>query len=92
MARKNKPGYIIYEDFNPRIKHLRKENRYSKAYVAKCIGINHLTYTRYELNINEMPADILIRFCKFYNVSADYFLRISDVRKPFKCKHEIKLK
>jgi transcriptional regulator with XRE-family HTH domain len=31
-------------------------------------------YARYERGANEMPIRHLVTLCRFYNVSADYFL------------------
>lgn len=42
-------------------------------------------YARYERSANEMPIRHLITLCKFYNVSADYFLDTApDKRRPQK--------
>ncbi len=61
-----------------RIKELRELNEYSKAAVAKLIGINQRTYNNYENGDCELPADILIKLSKLYNVSCSYLLELSD--------------
>ncbi len=61
-----------------RIKELRELNEYSKAAVAKLIGINQRTYNHYENGDCELPADILIKLSKLYNVSCSYLLELSE--------------
>ena len=42
------------------------------------LGVAQTTYSQYELEKRPMPIDYLVALCKFYNVSADYMLGLSD--------------
>lgn len=58
------------------LRELREDNDLTQAQVAKVLGIKQQVYSRYELGIRELPISLLIKLCKFYNVSADYILRL----------------
>lgn len=61
-----------------RIKELRELYEYSQVYVAKQLGINVRTYCHYEIGDRELPSSILIKLSKFYGVTCNYLLNISD--------------
>lgn len=46
--------------------------------VANHLGITQQVYSRYELGINEMPIRYLVALCRFYGVSADYLLGLTQ--------------
>ena len=52
--------------------------------VAKMIGCSQTTYSRYETGITDVPNDILDKLADIYNVSTDYILWRTDIKKPYK--------
>lgn len=60
------------------IKDLRTDNDFTQTQLAEFLGITQQVYSRYERGINEIPIRHLIALCKFYKVSADYILGLSD--------------
>ena len=60
--------------FTDMIRGLREDNDLTQAQVAEVLGTSQTMYARYERGANEMPIRHLVTLCKFYNVSADYFL------------------
>lgn len=42
------------------------------------LGIAQTTYSQYERGKRPLPIDCLIALCKFYKVSADFILGLSD--------------
>lgn len=60
--------------FIKKIRDLREDNDLTQEQIAKVLGTSQTMYARYERGANEMPVRHLITLCKFYNVSADYFL------------------
>ncbi len=62
------------ERFLNRLRGLREDNDLTQTQVANVLGTSQTMYARYERGANEMPLRHLITLCKFYNVSADYFL------------------
>lgn len=60
--------------FIDKVRGLREDNDLTQDQVAKVLGTSQTMYARYERGANEMPIRHLVTLCKFYNVSADYFL------------------
>lgn len=61
-----------------RIRELRQDNDLSQQQIADILGVAQTTYSQYELYKRPMPIEYLVALCKFYNVSADYMLGITD--------------
>lgn len=71
--------------FTEKLRGLREDNDLTQAQVAAVLGTSQTMYARYERGANEMPIHRLTVLCRFYNVSADYFLGTEpDPRKPQK--------
>ena len=60
--------------FIDKLRGLREDNDLTQQQLADVLGTSQTMYARYERGANEMPIHHLITLCKFYNVSADYFL------------------
>ena len=60
--------------FLDKLRGLREDNDLTQTQIAEVLGTSQTMYARYERGANEMPIRHLITLCKFYNVSADYFL------------------
>lgn len=69
-------------DYTERMKELREENHYSQKEISDLFGIAQTTYSGYETGNRSIPIDFIIRLCDFYEISADYLLGLTDVRKP----------
>ena len=61
-----------------RLRELREDNDLTQADVAKKLKTTQQVYSRYEKGINEIPVRHLVTLCKFYNVSADYILGLTN--------------
>lgn len=61
-----------------RMNALRQDNDLSQEQIAKVLGVAQTTYSQYELGKRQIPIDTLIKLCKFYNVSTDYMLGLTD--------------
>ena len=71
--------------FSDKLRGLREDNDLTQSQIAAVLGTSQTMYARYERSANEMPIRHLITLCKFYNVSADYFLDTApDKRRPQK--------
>ena len=60
--------------FLEKLRGLREDNDLTQQQLAEVLGTSQTMYARYERGANEMPIHHLITICRFYNVSADYFL------------------
>ena len=69
-------------NYAERMRNLRQDNDLSQKKVADMLGVAQTTYSQYELEKRPMPIDYLIALCKFYNVSADYMLGLSNRKDP----------
>ena len=61
---------------------LRKDMGLTQKMLSEQLFINYRTYSGYERNETEASDDFKIRLAKFYNVSVDYLLGISDSPHP----------
>lgn len=61
-----------------RIKGLREDKDKTQSELAHYLNIAQNTYSQYENGKRELPLDSLIKLCKYYNVSADYILGITN--------------
>ncbi|MEG1358357.1 MAG: helix-turn-helix transcriptional regulator [Clostridia bacterium] len=61
-----------------RIKGLREDSDQKQSDVAKALNISQAKLSYLE-NGHDLPSDMLIAFCKYFNVSADYLLGLSSV-------------
>ncbi len=61
-----------------RMRALREDHDLTQTMVAKMLGIAQTTYSQYELYKRPMPIEYLVALCKYYGVSADYMLGLSD--------------
>ena len=62
------------------LKELRKNKKLNQHDMADCINISYESYSEYENEKRAIPSDILIRLSKYFNVSTDYILDLSDCR------------
>lgn len=67
------------KDYLIRLKSLREENNISQQTVANFLNVSQRTYSYYE-NGRTIPPRLLIQLAKYYNVSMDYMLGISNQR------------
>ena len=68
-------------DYIQRIRNLREGNDKTQAEIAEILGTSQTMYARYERGANELPIRHLITLCKYYKVSADYILGLSNKKK-----------
>ena len=64
--------------YNDRMRGLREDNDLTQKQVAEILGIAQTTYSQYELNKRQIPIECLVALCKYYDVSADYMLGLTD--------------
>ncbi len=63
---------------NKRLREIRCDKKLSQKDVAKALNIAVSTYSNYEQGIRTPSVEIIIKLCKFFGVSADYLLGITD--------------
>lgn len=60
--------------FTEKLRAMRESRGLTQTEVAHILGTSQTMYARYERGANEMPLHHLSTLCRFYNISADYFL------------------
>ncbi len=61
-----------------RIKDLREDRDLTQTQVAKAIGITQRKYSYLETGTQQLTDEILVKLSKFYGVTVDYILKLSD--------------
>lgn len=61
-----------------RLKQLRIENGLKLKDVAAALNVTIRSINRYEDGTREPSIDMLVKFCKLYDVSADYLVGLTD--------------
>ena len=69
---KSKGGEVM------RLKDLREDNDIKQRDIAEYLHIKQNTYSQYENGQRQLPIDVLISLAKYYNVSTDYILGLSE--------------
>lgn len=69
-----------------RIRDLREDHDKTQQEIADMLGTSQTMYARYERGANELPLRHLVKLCRYYRVSADYVLGLSDRLHPEKRK------
>ena len=63
-----------------RIRELREDKDLKQKDIAEFLKTTQQVYSRYEMGITEIPVRHIISLAKFYKVSTDYILGLSDKR------------
>ena len=64
-----------------RIKELRKKRGLMQQRLASKLGITQQMLSRYERDVTLIKVDVLKKIAKYFNVTTDYLLGISDVKR-----------
>lgn len=66
-----------------RLKDLREDSDITQKEIADYLHIKQNTYSQYENGKRQLPVDVLIMLAKYYNVSTDYILELTNISKPY---------
>ena len=72
------------KSYYERLRELREDRDLKQSDVANILNTTQQVYSRYENGINQIPIHHLVSLCKFYKVSADYILGLTDNPIPYK--------
>lgn len=64
-----------------RLKDLREDMDLKQKEVADIIKTTQQQYSKYELGLRLIPLDKLIKLANYYNVSLDYIVGRSNIKK-----------
>ena len=66
-----------------RLKEIRQDRDLQQKDIAKILKTSQVQYSRYERGIRTIPSDKLALLAKYYDVSVDYLLGLTNERKPY---------
>ena len=78
-----KKWYWVIQLNIDRLKEIRQDRDLQQIDIAKVLKTSKVKYSRYERGIRVMPVDKIAKLAKFYDVSIDYLLGLTDIRKPY---------
>ncbi|MBQ7362995.1 MAG: helix-turn-helix transcriptional regulator [Clostridia bacterium] len=65
-------------NYRTRMRNLREDRDFTQREVAAVINKSQQGYSHIEEGRAELKIEDLIKLCKFYGVSADYFIGMED--------------
>ena len=65
-------------DYRTRMRNLREDKDLTQSEVGKIINKSQQGYNHIEAGRAELKIEDLIRLCRYYGVSADYFIGMTD--------------
>ena len=68
---------------NNTLKDIREDRDLLQSDIAKILNTTQSQYSLYENGLRTIPIEKLIILSKFYNVSTDYLLGLTNERKPY---------
>ncbi len=66
-----------------RLKSIREDRDIKQQEIANYLNVKQNTYSQYENGQRQIPVDILIKLSKYFDVSVDYILEITDDPRPY---------
>ena len=66
-----------------RLKELREDLDIPQRIIAEYLGIRQNTYSQYENGQRQLPIEMLIKLSKYFSVSTDYILGITNVKATY---------
>ena len=68
--------------YNEILQELRKDKQITQSELAKIFLTTQRTISNWESGRNEPPYNMLVKYAKFFNVTTDYILGLSDIPTP----------
>lgn len=65
-------------DYQKRLRGLRAAHEKTQQQIAEILGTSQTMVARYERGATELPIRHLIALCRYYGVSSDFLLGLSD--------------
>lgn len=65
-------------DLVSNLRKIRTERGYSQYDIADVLDTTQQVYSRYENGLNEIPVRHVITLCKFYGISSDWLLGLTE--------------
>ena len=70
-------------DYRQRLRAVREDRDYTQSEIGKVLQKSQQGYNHIEAGRAQLKIEDLIRLCKFYNLSADYLIGLTDEKIPY---------
>lgn len=71
-------------DYRTRLRNVREDRDLTQAEVGKLLNKSQQGYNHIEAGRAELKIDDLIILCRYYNLSADYLIGLTDKPRKYK--------
>lgn len=71
-------------DYRQRLRNLREDHDLSQYAVGKVINKSQQGYSHIENGRAELKIEDLVTLCRFYHISADYIIGLTDEEKTYR--------
>lgn len=72
------------KNYRERLRNIREDHDLTQAELGKLLDKSQQGYNHIEAGRAELKIDDLVKLCKFYNLSADYIIGLTDKKKNYK--------
>lgn len=66
-----------------RLRDMREDRDLFQKDIAEYLQCSQTCYSSYEIGKRSIPVEVLIKLAKFYGVSMDYLVGLTDVPTPY---------
>lgn len=70
-------------DYRERMRNLREDRDLTQAELGKILSKSQQGYNHIEAGRAELKIDDLVKLCKFYDLSADYLIGLTNVKRSY---------
>lgn len=71
-------------DYRERLRNIREDRDLTQAELGRLLNKSQQGYNHIEAGRAELKIDDLVKLCKFYNLSADYLIGLTDKKSSYK--------
>ena len=66
-----------------RIRDLREDHDLTQTELGRILSCSQRVYSNYERGELDIPTEVLRKLARYYGVTADYLLELSDIPRPY---------
>lgn len=70
-------------DYRERMRNLREDRDLTQAELGKILNKSQQGYNHIEAGRAELKIDDLVKLCKFYDLSADYLIGLTNTKRSY---------
>lgn len=77
-------GEGVSVDYRTRLRNVREDRDLTQAEIGKVLNKSQQGYNHIEAGRAELKIDDLVKLCRFYDLSADYLVGLTDKPSSYK--------